>query len=258
MTMTGKALRLMVLFAIFAGLLAGPGCGYKSFKEKGMWQEFPGIYTAMEPEDLKLYRELLPADLDMPEKPVVAFFIVDYVIVVPYPMGPYLEGAAALSCKYNGEDGWYVVTMPVTTRVACQGGRAIGFPKYVADEITLARAGDGWKGVVQHDGVVRLSLEYTPGLTRKLTPVEKEFMSSDVTRMEAPVFLLVPPGEGPTLNRITLEPVVPANWESEQGMVKIHISPDDPWAGLVPDNAVVPGLFQTFTGGNNMVTKKIK
>lgn len=245
-------------YVCLVGMVAGilfltSGCGYRSFKEKGMWQEFPGIYTAVEPTDLKLYRELLPDELDMPERPVVAFFIVDYVIVVPYPMGPYLEGAVALSCKYKGEEGWHVITMPVTTRVACEGGRAIGFPKYVADEITLG----GKKGVVRHEGKVRLSLEYTPGLTRALEPHEEEFMGGGVSRLEADVFQLAPPGEGPAINRIILKEVVPAHWESEQGMVKIHISPLDPWAGLIPDGAVSPGLFQTFTGGNNMVSKKV-
>lgn len=250
-----KALTTIVVACLVFGI--APGCGYKSYQEKGMWQEFPGIYTAMEPADLELYRELLPDELDMPERPVVAFFIVDYVIVVPYPMGPYLEGAVALSCKYRGEEGWHVLTMPVTTRVACEGGRAIGFPKYVADEITLGRSGDGIKGIVRHESKVRLSLQYTPGLTRDLKAHEKEFMSSQVSRMEAPVFQLVPPDKGPDLNRIALVPVVPPSWESEQGMVKIHISPDDPWAGLIPDGAVSPGLFQTFTGGNNMVAEKV-
>ena len=115
----------------------------------------------------------------------------------------------------------------------------------------------GGRGVVRHEGVVRLSLEYTPGLTRELEDYENEFMDGGVSRLEVPVFQLAPPDEGPTLNRITLKEVVPANWESEQGMVKIHISPDDPWAGLIPDGTVSPGMFQTFTGGNNMVSEKV-
>ncbi len=245
-----KVFTMIVAVCLVFGMAMG--CGFKSFKEKGMWQEFPGIYTAMEPADLKLYRELLPDDLDMPDRPIVAFFIVDYVIVVPYPMGPYLEGAVALSCKYKGVEGWHVLTMPVTTKVACKGGRSLGFPKYVADEITLS----GNKGVVRHDGDVRLSLEYTPGLTRALKSYEEEFMGGGVSRFEAQVFQLAPPDVGPALNRITLVPVVPSNWESEQGMVKIHISQADPWAGLIPDGAVSPGLFQTFNGGNNMASEK--
>ncbi len=243
----------ITIMAVSLVLGFATGCGYKSFKEKGMWQEFPGIYAAIEPTDLELYRELLPPELDMPDRPIVAFFIVDYVIVVPYPMGPYLEGAVALSCKYQGREGWHVLTMPVTTKVACEGGRALGFPKYVADEITVSKN----KAVVRHDGDVRLSLEYTPGLTRALAPYEREFMGGGVSRFDADVFQLAPPDVGPDLNQINLVPVVPANWESEQGMVKIHISPNDPWSGLIPDGAVSPGLWQTFTGGNNMSSKQV-
>ena len=247
-----KTLAMTVALGLAIGLASG--CGYRSYKEKGMWQEFPGIYTAMEPADLTLYRELLPDKLDMPDRPIVAFFIVDYVTVVPYPMGPYLEGAVAILGRYQDEDVWHVLTMPVTTRVACEGGRALGFPKYVADEITLTKN----KGVVKNEGKVRLSLGYTPGLTRELEPYEEEFMNGGVSRFETTVFQLVPPNEGPDMNRIKLVEVVPANWESERGMVRIHISHDDPWAGLVPEDAVSPGLYQTFTGGKKMVSEKIE
>jgi hypothetical protein len=219
-----------------------------------MWQEFPGIYTAIEPTDLDLYRELLPDQLDMPERPVVAFFIVDYITVVPYPMVPYLEGAVAILGEYKGKEGWHVLTMPVTEKIPCKGGRSLGFPKYVADEITLTKR----KGVVTHEGVVRLSLEFTPGLTKERQPYEKEFLTGGVSRFEADVYQLVPPGEGPELRRINLVEVIPARWESDLGMVKIHISPDDPWAGLIPQDAVSFGLYQTFTGGNNMVSEKVE
>jgi hypothetical protein len=195
--------------------------------------------------------------MEMPERPAVGVFIVDYVIVVPCPMRPYLEGALGIRGKYNGEDGWHVVTMPVTTQVACEGGRAIGFPKYVADEITLAQSGENWNSAVTHEGVLRMSLEFTPGFTRELEPWEEEIMNSGLPRLEVPIFQLVPPGEGPDLYRATLVSVVPANWESTQGMVEIHISPDDPWAGLIEPGAVSPGLFQVFTGGKNMVSEKV-
>ena len=54
-----KTFSLMAALALVLTLPAG--CGYKSFKERGMWQEFPGIFTALEPADLELYQSLLPA-----------------------------------------------------------------------------------------------------------------------------------------------------------------------------------------------------
>jgi hypothetical protein len=238
--------------------IALTGCGYKSFKEKGQWQDFPGIFTAIEATDLELYRKILPKEFEMPDRPVVAMFIVDYVIVVPWPMTPYLEGAVALSCKYKGQDTWHVITMPVTKKVACIGGRLLGFPKYVADEITLKKDGDNWKAKVTHEGVTRMSLEFTPGRTRELTPYEKDVMEGPIMRLEGEIYQLVPPEVGPAIKRIHMEYVVPSNWETNPGMVKITISPDDPWSGLFPQGIVSPGSYQRFTGGNNIKWEKVK
>jgi hypothetical protein len=233
-------------------------CGFRSYIERGTWQDFHGIFTVVEPADLELYRELLPAEMEMPERPAVGVFIVDYVIVVPCPMRPYLEGALGIRGEYNGEDSWHVVTMPVNLQAACDGGLRSGFPKYMADEITLAQSGENWEGVVTHEGVIRMSLEFTPGLTRELEPFEVELMSGGLPRLEVPMYQLVPPGEGPELRRITLESKVPDNWESTQGMVEIHISPDDPWAGLIDSSALAPaGLFMEFTGGKVMDSEKV-
>ncbi len=233
-------------------------CGFKSYEERGTWQDFHGIFTVVEPADLELYRELLPDELEMPEQPAVGVFIVDYVIVVPCPMSPYLEGALGIRCEYNGEVGWYTVTMPLNHWVALEGGRSIGFPKYLAD-VTLAQADENWNGVVTHEGVVRMSLEFTPGLTRDLQPFEEEILSGGLPRLETTIFQVVPPSEGSDLRRITLSDKVPANWESStQGMVEIHISPDDPWAGLIDPDGIPPaGLFQVFTGGKIMDSEKV-
>jgi hypothetical protein len=232
-------------------------CGFQSYAERGTWQDFHGIFTVVEPADLELYRELLPAELEMPDHPMVGVFIVDYVVVVPCPMRPYLEGALGIRCKYNGEDGWHTVTMPLNDVVAREGGRSIGFPKYLAD-VTMTQSGENWEGVVTHEGVVRMSLEFTPGLTRPLEPFEEEILAGGLPRLETTIFQVVPPGEGPDLYRITLSDKVPANWESTQGMIEIYISPDDPWAGLIDPGALAPaGMFQMFTGGKIMVPEKV-
>jgi len=232
------------------------GCGYTSYRKKGMWQEFPGIFAIVEPTNLKLYRELLPKPLVMPENPQVGIFIVDYQIVVPWPMSPYLEGAVAIKCRYKNEEGWHVLTMPVTTKIANMGGRMIGFPKYVADEIQLKQIDNGWIGLVNHQGTERLYLEFTPIDPEQLTPTQKQ-LSQRITRMEEPIFQLDPPDKGPRINRIHLKQIIPANWESTPGTVKIRIAAKDPWAGLIPADTIAPALFQRFSGGNNLVSEKV-
>lgn len=231
--------------------------GYKSYKEQGMWQNYHGIFTTFKPADLNLYRKLLPNELDMPDEPAVTMFVVDYVTVVPFPMSPYLEGSVAIKCKYKGEDGWHVLSMPVTTRVANQAGRLIGYPKYVADKILLEKNGQSTHGIVRHQEKMRISLQYTPGLDRPLTEEEKKMEDIGARGATEPRFLLVPPAKGPMLKKITIEERVPAQWEVSQGAVKIHMDQQDPWAKLVTDNMVTVGYYKKFTGGNIMLNEKV-
>lgn len=250
-------------------------CGFKSYAEKGTWQEFQGIFTVVEPADLALYRELLPAELDMPEVPAVGVFIVDYQVVVPCPMRPYLEGALGIKGVYKGEEGWHTVTMPLDLNSARLGGLGVGFPKYMA-EVTLTGSDENlpeddneeagsYEGIVTDEGVVRMSLDFTPGLTRPLTPFEEDVLASGLPRLEGigfqkgPISSTGDPSEyGPSLYRITLVDKVQANWESVLGMAKIHISPDDPWAGLIAPDADAVGLFQVFSGGKIMEVEKLE
>jgi len=252
-----KNLKKKTALLITLSIFALSGCGYISYFQRGMWQEFPGIFTALEPADLDLYRRLLPKQFEMPARPVVALFLTDYVKVVPFPMSPYLEAAVALRCQFKGEEGWHVLTMPVTKKVPMWGGHYYGFPKYIADEISLKPVGNGWAGVVKHQGEVRISLEFTPGGVRELKPDEKEFLEGKASHFGDPIFQLVPYNKGPKIKRVLMEEVIPAEWKAEPGMVKITLNPRDTWAGLIPRETLAPGLFQVFKGGNKLVGKKV-
>jgi hypothetical protein len=253
-----KKTALFPALLVAVSLFALSGCGYVSYFQRGMWQEFPGIFTAVEPADLDLYRRLLPQQFEMPARPAVALFLTNYVKVVPFPMSPYLEAAVALRCKFKGEEGWHVLTMPVTRKVPMWGGHYYGFPKYIADEITLKQTGNGWTGSVQSRGEVRIALEFTPGGVRELKPYEREFMEGKTPHFGEPIFQLVPYNQGPTVKRVLMKEVIPAEWKAEPGMVKITISPRDPWSGLIPRDTLAPGLFQVFKGGNILAGKKVK
>ena len=43
-------------------------------------------------------------------------------------------------------------------------------------------------------------------------------------------------------------------------MVKVYMSPQDPWAGLIPTNSVTPDVYQRFinTGGGDSILEKVK
>jgi len=215
-----------------------------------------GIYAAFPPADLDLYRALLPSRFDMPDQPQVAVFVADYYdINIPlqelYPslglpnMVPYLEGAVLLQTEYHGRTGWHVITMPVDDETANEGGRLIGFPKYVADDISLDEVDGGWEGRVVHEGRTLLRVSFTPmpGATPQEGPVEADM----------PLFQLIPPSEGPAINEVNSVPSAESRRKSLPGTATIEADPDAEWAGLMPEG-IVDALFQETTGASNLVS----
>ncbi len=223
----------------------------------GAFYEFHGINVVVEPKNIDLYKSMLPKPLQMPERPMVVMFFIDYKSVGPWPFTPYLESAIALRCKYNGVEGWHVKTMPVTAQVANTGGRMMGFPKYIADQITLRQDGTGWNGELRHKGRSVMSLHYRKGLTRALAPWEKKLIDSGALHFDEPIFLFVPPDKGPRLQRVMFEKIKPEQWKTEMGIGRIVIDKDEPWAGLVPSGTEAPAFFQQFTGGRSLTQYKL-
>jgi hypothetical protein len=218
----------------------------------GMYREYEGLTTHFEPKDYSLYRALLPQALGMPNQPVVTIFVADYLRVVPWPSTRYQEWAVLLRCEWRGEMGWYCVTMPVSKWLPMAGGRYLGFPKYVADEITLTRSGENRAATAKYRGVVQVALEFKPGTTRQLAPWEKE-LAEDVTFFkEGDLYLLVPPGRGPRTRKITLCDVTEPKWSPEHGMIRVRVDPSESWAALVPDEDPFPGTYNHFIGGANI------
>ncbi len=222
----------------------------------GMFREFVGVNAFLEPKDSSLYQKLLPKPFDMPNQRVVAIFVADYIKVFPWPMTRYQEWAVLLKCVWGDKEGWYVVTMPVTNWVPMKGGRYLGFPKYIADAITLISHGEGWKAQSRYKDALQLSIEFRPGTTRQLVSWEKELLS-DKSFFKGDAYLLLPPGQGPRAHKVRLDHVVPAQWSPEIGMVRIDVDQSQPWAGLVPTGSSFPGTCTHFTGGINLVAEKL-
>jgi hypothetical protein len=218
----------------------------------GMYREFEGLTTHLEPEDLSLYRALLPQSFGMPNQPVVTIFVADHVRVGPWPLTRYQEWAVLLRCECRGEMGWYCVTIPVSKWLPMRGGRYLGFPKYVADEITLARSGESRAATAKHRGVEQLALDFKPGTTRQLAPWERELAEDKAFFKEGDFYLLVPPGQGPRIRRISLDSVSEPTWSPEHGMIRVRVNPSQSWAGLIPNEGPFPGTYNHFIGGASL------
>lgn len=197
-----------------------------------------GITTAFPPADLGLYRSLLPESFDMPDEPLVAVSVVDYYDVT-LPLVPYREGFVALQCEYQGRTGWHVLTMPVDDETSSIGGRSIGFPKYVADEITLEEQRGGWIGRVVHEG--RTVMEITFIAQGNAEPA---------TEGESPVvFQLLPPGQGPEIYEVSTVTSGERRTVTTSGLATVRADAGEPWAGLLgPEDSAVWASFEQVTG----------
>lgn len=124
----------LLALLLFASLGAcSKGALSPSAERPFTYHEFDGIFVIYETDRLDLYRELLPTVFDMPEKPLVLAFFMDY-----YKMDaatePYKESAVFLLADYKNQPAWHCITMPVTSDAARRGGiYYLGYPKIMAD-----------------------------------------------------------------------------------------------------------------------------
>lgn len=244
--------KLICVLLIVIGMLFLSACTVIRPKE-GILKELQGIYVITDLINNDLYAKLLPEPFSMPETPKVMVVITNYTDVANYMgMSPYQEGYVSLLCKYNGELGWHAITMPVTKWVPMKAGRAMGFPKYIADEITLNFSGNQWHGKVHHDGTDKLSLSFTENTSSKSSiPPQTE------NWLRMPVLQLLPSNEGFVVNRINTEQKIESSISEDAGFVFIKIDPKSPWAGLVSEDTSHPGVFLRMKCGIDFSSKRM-
>ncbi len=198
-----------------------------------------GLYVALEPADLGLYRALLPENFSMPERPILSLVNLDYN--QPNPIVRYKEGMVMLNAvAADGGETWYVHSMPVEDWLMLIMGHDWGFRKDLFD-MTVTREGTT---VMRKNGDLYMSLE----LTEDAWPSDAD--------------AIVPEGgTGGTNNMSVVYPSDPnmvlqfssggeaRALDQDKRMVKIAVGEDVDWAGLVPEAAVAPGLYQRFVGG---------
>jgi hypothetical protein len=117
--------RRVLLFLVLFLLVFAGGCSSSltqaQIEPRYTYHEFDGIVVFYKTQDLDAYKALLPAVFEMPAKPLVMAFVIDY-----YKMDkatqPYKEAAVYLLATYQGKPAWHCVTMPVTSDDARIGG----------------------------------------------------------------------------------------------------------------------------------------
>jgi acetoacetate decarboxylase len=116
--------------------------------------EMAMIFFRTDPDVVK---HIIPEPLKPSAEPFAMAFI------AKYPRtnfgSVYNEAALTLIVEYEGKLGGYCLTMPVTEDMACIQGREIfGFPKKIADEISLEKTKNGVKGRYVRRGIELMNL----------------------------------------------------------------------------------------------------
>ena len=224
--------------------------------KNGMFREFRGIRTIIDRINEQKYRDMLPKPFEPHEIPQISLFVADYMKVFPWPMTRYQEGAVSLKCRYRGDEYWYVYTMPVTKRIPMWGGRRMGFPKYIADEIVLSQENDEWTGEVIHKNRRKLRLSFSVGLDRDPRGPEN-ILVSERSFFVGKSINLCPPSQGPGVMTAELEHKVIDNWNPYYGMMKVDVDAGEPIDGLFDREDRYIGMYNEFIGGINLNPQKL-
>ena len=116
------------------------------------------MLSALFRTDPDIVQTILPKPLVPADEPL------GWVFVARYPETDfglsYNEGALFVEAMYKGEPGWYCLALPVDNDMAMVAGReTMGFPKKMAEKITLERTDNHVKGSVVRRGVEILHIE---------------------------------------------------------------------------------------------------
>ena len=186
----------------------------------------------------------------MPDTPEVAISMLD-INMRGDELTRYQEGRIAVKAKCpDGIESWLMVSVPVPTLLMCWMGIVWGWPKYVADIMTVTPTG----AEVIYEGDVRLSMDFTPG------PVdnEAELRARGKFEGESVINFRLHKGGACLVRGGEREGVRVVDWQA--GKVKVCVRPEDPWSGLIAPDSVTPGVYQRTinTGGGDIVSEKVK
>lgn len=110
-----------------------------------------------ETKEKETYRKLLPEEFDMPDRLLVYTFISDFYKMKGQTQ-PYKEASIFLLGKYNGEDIWHCIYMPVTSEESMRMGVIrLGLPKTIG-KIEFSRSKTTYNATVTDENNNTMSL----------------------------------------------------------------------------------------------------
>ncbi len=225
--------------------------------------EFTGaeMLAAVFRTDPGVLGQILPRPLRSPSNPLALAFVVHYPQTNFGTV--YNEAALFVQAEYRGRLGMYCLSMPVDDDMAMAGGREVfGYPKKMAESISLETVGSKVIGSAVRKGTEILRIEAEPKTTGGIETLAMTGVSdpNDARSFEVTTYMFkyfnAPNMRGfDYLPRLVAEPIVLRPRPEVlfgDGMVTLTSSPYDP-LGEVPvveivtcahglfDNTMLPG-----------------
>ncbi len=126
-------------------------------KKAYKYLENDGIFVYYQTKKTDLYRQLLPAEFDMPDSLTIQLFVMDFY-KIDSEAEPYKEFSISLLAKHEGKDVWHCVYMPVTSRDSMIAGKmGLGLPKTMG-EIKFQRKDSSYIARIKDDQERRASI----------------------------------------------------------------------------------------------------
>lgn len=140
--------------------------GNQQYAEAGLYKQMTGVAADFAPADLEVYKKLIPAGYGMPQTPYVRVSVTD-MQDMEAPLIPYRLMQLSILVSREGADIWYILAMPETDWLAVEAGKAVGFPKFVADIDIQRSFGNAWQARLQQQGKPLVDIAFAPQLITK-------------------------------------------------------------------------------------------
>ncbi|MFW9894516.1 MAG: hypothetical protein ACFFD7_01785 [Candidatus Thorarchaeota archaeon] len=204
-----------------------------------------GIFAAFAPSNIQLYKSFLPKHLIIPKQPLVSLVTVDYN--TGNVITRYSEGMVMIKgiCP-DGEETWFVLSMPVETWLMMEMGVDWGFPKRIFD--------------------IAVTKEKTVVLDKEIKHLELDLTTNTSLKEED---IIIPRGDAWGINNMAVIHPVRKDillifsygplsvQERNMGIVKVSVDRNQPWAGLIPEELSIPGVSQRYIPVGDSRIKKV-
>ena len=221
------------------------------------------VLTAVFRTDQAVLARILPRPLRAPEHPL------GFAFVAHYPQTSfgtvYSEAALFVQAEHRGRKGMYCLAMPVDDDMAMAGGREVfGYPKKMAESITLEKVGSNVVGSVVRKGTQLLRIEVEPNRPGDIEALALtgERDPESPRAFEVTVYLFKH-FQSPTMRgfdyfpRLIAEPIVLRprdDLRAGDGTLSLTSSPYDP-VGEIPVTEMVTCAYGTYD--NTMMPGKV-